>query len=668
MDCAIIDSVEGAQSQCTSPLNGPAYSDITILDHLPDMEHLPQLDFSDDSSELSPAPSRSATPPSDTEMFLSKRTPTKSKRTPYISPPSSQDSSRTTPCPDASTSGNNSSAEEGERPRKRRRLTPTPSNMPRDTKRLDLHDLDDPEQAAQLERLTRALKTKRKIVVVAGAGISTSAGSEWQASITQLQFYANKPIVPDFRSSTGLFKSLKAQNNLRSSGKDLFSANVYRDDNSTSQFHDMVRSLHRDTKAAQPTQFHHLVARLAKEGRLLRLYSQNVDGIDTSLPPLKTEVPLPMKAPWPNTIQLHGGLEKMVCTKCATLSDFDPDLFDGADPPNCQMCEESDFARTEIAGKRSHGVGRLRPRMVLYDERNPDEEAIGKCSVADLRRRPDCIIVVGTTLKIPGVRRIVEQMCKTVRDHKHGLSVWVNNDPEPAGPAFKDCWDIIVKGTSDQVADHASLLQWDDESEDLGVGKLVSTEHVQMVKEKGNWSVAVESPKKPQKIKLYKSLPTPTASPILKPADTAPSSFAAPAPSTFQKPFGRNPASRGMTIESMLNPPLQPKKPGRPPGPSVPRWHPDDAPRTSQTKKPSVPVTKKQPTAKKAPAKKKPAAAPKTGQLNFPVTKNTIVKRACEAVEKLKPLETSPTRENIPSSPRAETSKKTRPTWLKKGV
>lgn len=170
--------MEGANdcSGWTTPLHGPAFSDITILDQ--DMEHLPQLDFEDDTSDLSSLPSRSPTPPSDTEMFLFKRTPTKTKKTPYISPPSSQDSSRTTPCPDASTSGCNSSAEEGERPRKRRRLTPTSTNMPRDTKRLDLDDLANPEQAAQLERLIKALRTKRKVVVVAGAGISTSAGSE----------------------------------------------------------------------------------------------------------------------------------------------------------------------------------------------------------------------------------------------------------------------------------------------------------------------------------------------------------------------------------------------------------------------------------------------------------------------------------------------------------
>ncbi|KAI5285877.1 hypothetical protein KEM55_000476, partial [Ascosphaera atra] len=76
---------------------------------------------------------------------------------------------------------------------------------------------------------------------------------------------------------------------------------------------------------AQPTLFHHLMATLAKEGRLLRLYTQNVDGIETSLPPLKTEVPLDTKPPWPKTIQLHGGLDVMVCQKCSHTSPFRPE-------------------------------------------------------------------------------------------------------------------------------------------------------------------------------------------------------------------------------------------------------------------------------------------------------------------------------------------------------
>src|SRR5580700_2394404 len=127
-------------------------------------------------------------------------------------------------------------------------------------------------------------------------------------------------LVPDFLSSTGLFNTLRSQHRLKASGKHLFDAAVYKTDSSTTSFHAMVRELSHLTRSAQPTLFHHMLATLAEEGRLMRLYTQNVDGIYTALEPLATTVPLNPKGPWPRTIQLHGGLEKMVCTKCGELS------------------------------------------------------------------------------------------------------------------------------------------------------------------------------------------------------------------------------------------------------------------------------------------------------------------------------------------------------------
>lgn len=221
------------------------------------------------------------------------------------------------------------------------------------------------------------------------------------------------------------------------------------------------------TKDAKPTAFHHMLATIAKEDRLLRLYSQNVDGIDTSLEPLKTCVPLRKdeEGRWPRTVQLHGGLDKMVCSKCQELSDFDPALFSGPVPPLCPNCEEINEIRTTHEGKRSHGIGRLRPRMVLYNEHNPDDEAIGTVTREDLRKRPDAVIVVGTTLKVPGVRRIVREMCGTVRNRRGGVAIWINNDLPPVAKDLEDCFDIVVQSDCDEVAKRAAMRLWDDPAE-----------------------------------------------------------------------------------------------------------------------------------------------------------------------------------------------------------
>jgi NAD-dependent histone deacetylase SIR2 len=264
--------------------------------------------------------------------------------------------------------------------------------------------------------------------------------------------HADFALVPDFRSSTGLFTTLRSEHKLKASGKQLFDASVYQTDSATSSFHDMVRNLSDLVSNAQPTPFHQMLSSLGEEGRLMRLYTQNVDGIDVALPSLETTVPLNPKGPWPRTIQLHGGLEKMVCSKCNHLSKFQPLLFDGPRPPLCKVCIDTDKIRTDHAGKRSHGIGKLRPRMVLYNEHNPDEEAIGAVVSSDLRSRPDAVIVVGTSMKIPGVRRIVREMCGVVRGRRDGLAIWINRDPPPVGKEFEDCWDLVVKGSSDTVA------------------------------------------------------------------------------------------------------------------------------------------------------------------------------------------------------------------------
>lgn len=310
-------------------------------------------------------------------------------------------------------------------------------------------DDDDEESQIQIDRVMRVLHKRKKIVVVAGAGISVTAG------------------IPDFRSEKGLFASLKSEFKLKGSGKDLFDADVYRDADSAAMFHKMVSSMSETIQRAKPTPFHHMLATLAHENRLLRLYSQNVDELETGMEPLRTTVPLSKldNGQWPKTVQLHGGLAKMECSKCKRLLDFDRALFEGPVPPACDECLRINTLRTEVEGRRSHGVGYFRPRMVLYGEANPDGVAIGSVANKDMRQRPDAIIVVGTTLKVPGVRRIVQEMCEIVRDHRDGVAIWLNKDPPPTGQQLKDKWDIVVAGEADEIARRAALPRWDELSE-----------------------------------------------------------------------------------------------------------------------------------------------------------------------------------------------------------
>ncbi|KAI0160979.1 DHS-like NAD/FAD-binding domain-containing protein [Hypoxylon sp. FL1284] len=403
---------------------------------------------------------------------------------------------------------------DGPPPAKRRRV----ERKPRTTEYLDLKAASEQSKKDEqlLDQLTTALRKKKKIVVIAGAGISVSAG------------------IPDFRSSTGLFATLPKEHGLKGSGKHLFDASVYKHDSTTSSFHSMVRDLSHLTKKAEPTPFHHLIASLAKEGRLLRLYTQNVDGLDTSMPPLATKVPLNLKGPWPKTVQLHGGLGKMVCSKCNEISDFDGSLFEGPEAPLCKGCEETDNVRTSHAGKRSHGIGRMRPRMVLYNEYNPDEESIANVVRADIRSRPDAVVVVGTSMKIPGVRNMVKDMCRVTRERKDGITAWINLDSEPTGSDLKNCWDLVVQGKCDDVASLVHLPHYDEKEEETVVVDEKKYEddvrrvklEVEIRKSESEASTSVKGESrdtppveaKPHFIENVQGIPTPSASPKVRAA------------------------------------------------------------------------------------------------------------------------------------------------------
>ncbi|KAF5019834.1 hypothetical protein F66182_8147 [Fusarium sp. NRRL 66182] len=522
---------------------------------------------------------------------------------------------------------------QGPRPAKKRRISPPKE---RTTEYLDLMKPEEEltaEDHCQLEKLLATLRKKKKIVVIAGAGISVSAG------------------IPDFRSSTGLFATVKSQHNLKGSGKHLFDASVYKHDSTTQSFHAMVREMDAMTKNAEPTPFHRLLASLAQEGRLLRLYSQNIDCIDTRMPPLATNVPLNPKGPWPVTIQLHGGLEKMVCTKCGNLEQFNGDVFDGPEAPLCRTCKDIDEVRTAHAGKRSHGIGRLRPRFVLYNEYNPDEEAIGNVSGADLKARPDAVLVVGTTLKVPGTRRIVKEMCQVTRGRKNGIAIWINVDDEPKGVDLKNCWDIVVRSKCDNVAQLAEIPEychigndyWISTEEDCKnqerLSKTTFAVNIPSSSSSVHSDVEDQQTAKPKQVEHMQGIPTPHASP--KPAAKKPTktkqttiSFADKL-AAADKPAAA-PKSRGRKRKALPNEVKNAKLQGFKPGKNITAH--------GKTTKPVSVVPGKRSATKEIHSPALPSLRPesKPSQENFPYKREGFSSPPTAAASKRKPDTISP--------------------------
>ena len=59
-------------------------------------------------------------------------------------------------------------------------------------------------------------------------------------------------------------------------------------------------------------------------------------------------------------------------------------------------------------------IGTLRPAIVLYDEAHPLGDDIGAIQTSDMSRRPDLLVVMGTSLKVHGLRRLVREFAKVV--------------------------------------------------------------------------------------------------------------------------------------------------------------------------------------------------------------------------------------------------------------
>lgn len=206
--------------------------------------------------------------------------------------------------------------------------------------------------------------------------------------------------------------------------------------------------------AAEPTKFHHLLRMLDEHNQLLRVYTQNIDaleekaGLSFGLSPMKAEVSTTStsapssQSPTPRCIPLHGTLQQMRCELCGYLSplrDHIQSLAGGSRPP-CPQCASLEEAR-RLEHKRARAVGSLRPDIVLYNEYHKDGETIAEIVGNDLPRDSsserekltgaDLLLVVGTSLQIPGTKDLVRQFSKAIF-----ASRGVDNSTRPGDLSF----------------------------------------------------------------------------------------------------------------------------------------------------------------------------------------------------------------------------------------
>ncbi|TPX63428.1 hypothetical protein SpCBS45565_g06628 [Spizellomyces sp. 'palustris'] len=287
------------------------------------------------------------------------------------------------------------------------------------------------EGREHFSKVATALWRSKRCVVVTGAGISVSGG------------------IPDFRSADGLYNLVKEKYpNAIVKGKDLFDATLFKDPVSTSLFYTFMAELKQVINQANTTPTHHFVKDLDERGQLLRCYTQNIDCLELRLQ-MSCDLSNKQSA---RIVQLHGDLDHVVCTICQAMFDFSDtfrDDFKEGGPPSCPTCVEMEGVRI-AAGKRPLPIGTLRPNIVLYNEHHSRGDQIADMTAYDVKKRPDMLIVMGTSLKVVGIKRLVKDLAKSVHELRNGQVVFINNT-EIGHKEWDDVFDYHILGKTDDV-------------------------------------------------------------------------------------------------------------------------------------------------------------------------------------------------------------------------
>lgn len=235
-------------------------------------------------------------------------------------------------------------------------------------------------------------------------------------------------------------------------GQDLFDARVFHSAETTTIFYQFIATLRQkiNDEVEEASATHKFIRTLRDGGRLMRCYTQNIDGLEA-----REGLCMDLKAgkgnkrrfmkknyetPRPTTtkgtdfesgcevVQLHGELSNLRCRVCATEQDWSDsatEIFLEGAAPKCETCEEKSDIR-QATGKRGLAVGELRPNIVLYGEEHPQNSLLIPLIAFDQASNPDLLIIMGTSLKVHGLQKVVRDFAKVVHNQKNGRVVFVN--------------------------------------------------------------------------------------------------------------------------------------------------------------------------------------------------------------------------------------------------
>lgn len=196
------------------------------------------------------------------------------------------------------------------------------------------------------EELKKILDESQKIVFFGGAGVSTESG------------------VPDFRSENGLYQARKQYGY---GPEEMLSRSFFEQRPDTFFDYYKTNLIYREAKANKA---HLALAKLEKQGKLLAVVTQNIDGLHQLAGSRKV-------------YELHGSVLTNTCTKCGVPYDLEYVMDAGHCRgwiPKCELCGET-----------------VKPDVVLYEESLDDRCIDGAVSAI---MGADTLIVGGTSLVV----------------------------------------------------------------------------------------------------------------------------------------------------------------------------------------------------------------------------------------------------------------------------
>lgn len=200
-----------------------------------------------------------------------------------------------------------------------------------------------------LEACTNLIKNAKNIVVLTGAGISTESG------------------IKDFRSSQGIYQ-LAPEYVL---SLDYF----YQHPKEFYEF--AIENLYHPT--AEPNDGHKVLAKWEKQGKVSSIITQNIDGLH-------------QKAGSKEVIEFHGTIESAKCLHCGKNYSTDVMIDRRSKIEDFYIC---DHCQTQQAKERY-----IKPDVVLYGDAGEWFTPQGYQMIVDKIDKADCILVLGTSLKV----------------------------------------------------------------------------------------------------------------------------------------------------------------------------------------------------------------------------------------------------------------------------